>query len=87
MRTVRTPAQIVAATPLPLAAGEVAEVGPAADRRPSVALEITDRVAAVAGQIARPVLAAGAAAVVAAAGAVVVAALAEAASGADKSAD
>jgi hypothetical protein len=72
MRTGRTPAQIAAATPLPLAAGEVAKVELAAGQQLSAALEITDRVAAVAGQIARPAPAAGEAAVVAA----VVAALA-----------
>ena len=69
MRTGRTPAQIVAATPLPLAAGEIARVVAAAEQRPSAALEITDRVAAVAGQIARPVPADGEAGAVAAAGA------------------
>src|SRR5271166_5838584 len=72
MRTSRTPAPTAAAPPIPPADGEVVEA--AADRRPSAALEITDRVVEAAGAIARPALAAGEAEAVAAAGAVAVAA-------------
>ena len=57
---------------MPPAGGDRAEA--AAARRPSAALEITDRVAAAVGEIARPALAVGGAAAVAAAGAVAVAA-------------
>src|SRR5208337_381993 len=55
MRTGRTPAPIVAPPPIPRADGDRAEA--AAARRPSAALEITDRVVAEAGEIARPALA------------------------------
>src|SRR5271166_5800303 len=72
MRTSRTPAQIAAAPAPPRADGDRAEA--AAARRHSAASEITDRVAAVAGAIARPVLAAGRAAAVVVVGAVAVAA-------------
>src|SRR5271157_5014286 len=72
MRTGKTPAKLVATTPMPPADGDRVEA--AAVRRPSAALEITDRVVAVAGEIARPALAAGEAAVAAEAGAVAVAA-------------
>src|SRR5271157_2090536 len=78
MRTGRTPAPIVAPPPIPRADGDRAEA--AAARRPSAALEITDRVVAEAGEIARPALAAGEAAVVEAVGAVAVAASAAAVS-------
>src|SRR5271157_1076620 len=78
MRTGRTPAPIVAPPPIPRADGDRAEA--AAARRPSAALEITDRVAAEAGEIARPALAAGEAAVAAAVGAVAAAASAAAVS-------
>src|SRR5271157_3319788 len=63
MRTGRTPAPIVAPPPIPRADGDRAEA--VAARPPSAVLEITDRVAAVAGEIAQPALAAGEAAVVA----------------------
>src|SRR5271157_5357557 len=78
MRTGRTPAPIVAPPPIPRADGDRAEA--AAARRPSAALEITDRVVAEAGAIARPALAAGEVAVEAAVGAVAVAASAAAVS-------
>src|SRR5271157_5010687 len=78
MRTGRTPAPIVAPPPIPRADGDRAEA--AAARRPSAALEITDRVVAEAGEIARPALAAGEVAVAAAVGAVAVAASAAAVS-------
>ena len=61
--------------PLPLAAGEIARVVAAAEQQPSAALEITDRVAAVVGQIARPVLADGEVVAVAGVGAAAAAAL------------
>src|SRR5271157_784563 len=78
MRTGRTPAPIVALPPIPRADGDRVEA--VAARRPSAALAITDRVAAEAGEIARPALAAGEAAVAAEAGAVAVAASAAVAS-------
>src|SRR5271157_4030619 len=72
MRTNRPPAPIVAPPPIPRADGDRAAA--AAARPPSAALEITDRVVAAVGEIARPVLAAGEAAVAAEAGSVAVAA-------------
>src|SRR5271157_1111572 len=72
MRTSRPPAQIVAPPPIPREDGDRAEA--AAVRPPSAVLEITDRVAAVAGETGRPALAAGEAAVAAEVGAVAAAA-------------